>query len=111
MNIQFKKDDCFPDHGVVIITKEKDDPKYYKETTFWHALKKELLNQGYDVIKKLMWKDGHLVDSDLYYIRTRKIRGKDSFYIYQNDGAIRLVFEDFNNHGTQTLEVKWDIWE
>jgi len=50
-----------------------DGEKYYTESAFYHALKKELIKMGYDVIKKLIQKDGHLMgDRYMYYIRERK---------------------------------------
>lgn len=42
------------------------------ESELWHAIKLALIEQGHDVIKKQMWKDDHLVDENVYYIRQRK---------------------------------------
>jgi len=49
-----------------------DDVKIYRESLLWHRIKRVLQRQGYDVVKKLMWKDGYLVSDDQYYIRQRK---------------------------------------
>ena len=52
----------------IVITKEKGDPKYRDggyadgESTLLYNLKKHLNKMGYDLIKKRMHKDGHLVD-------------------------------------------------
>jgi hypothetical protein len=92
----------------VVVRREPSDKKIYKETEFWHKVKRELQSQGYDVIKKLMWKDGHLVDSNEYYIRERKWK----FYIRQIDYAIRPVYEFFNNEQETTLLLEyWEIAE
>ena len=73
-------------------------PKIYSESAFWHAVKQDLQRQGYDVIKKLMWKDGHLKDDTEYYVRSRKYL-PDSFMLSQNDYAIRAAYDDYNKSG------------
>ena len=79
-----------------------DEPKIYSESAFWHAVKRELQKQGYDVIKKLMWKDGHLKDDNEYYVRSRKYL-PDSFMISQTDYAIRSVYDDYNKEGKMSM--------
>jgi len=73
-------------------------PKIYSDSVFWYAVKRELRKQGYDVIKKLMWKDGHLKDDNEYYVRSRKYL-PDSFMISQTDYAIRSAYDDYNQDG------------
>lgn len=41
------------------------------ESLLLYHVKTMLLRMGYDVIKKRMWKDGHLVDDSRQYVRTR----------------------------------------
>lgn len=103
--------------GSVTITRENGDKKYYGiangagESKFFHDLKKELNKQGYDLIKKRMWKDGHLVDDMQQYLRTRKKgAGKADIAIYSTFWAIRGANEDFNN-GEVTLCVMRNIFE
>ena len=80
-----------------IITRETNDPKIYNESLLLYKVKNELIKQGYDVIKKRMWKDGHLYgDETLQYIRTRNPKAKDFMMIYDNDYAIRPMVEDYN---------------
>ena len=88
----------------VKIFRTKDDPKYYKETTLWHAIKKELLERGDDVIKKLMYKDGHMVDEHEYYIRDRKWK-----YCYRHiNFHKRFLWDKFNKEGEVILSIwKW----
>lgn len=54
-----------------IIIKLEATDKFPTESSVYHALKLKLIEMGFDCIKKLMWKDGHLVDSDKYYVRQR----------------------------------------
>jgi hypothetical protein len=85
-------------------------PKIYSESAFWHAVKRELQKQGYDVIKKLMWKDEHLVDDTQYYVRSRKYT-PDSFMLSQNDYAIRFVYDRYNSDGEVTLMADGSLSE
>ena len=82
------------------VIREPDEPKIYKETEFWYKLKKVLIANGYDVIKKVMSKDGHLYGGNTYpyYIRGRKINDETPM-IYDGDYALRFVYENFNNKG------------
>ena len=89
--------------GQVIIIREENDKKFYNESTFLYAVKKELIKQGYDVIKKLMYKDGNLVDDDRHYIRSRNLNQDKPFAIYNNNDFIQDSFVDFNNDNNTTL--------
>jgi hypothetical protein len=94
------------EHGQVHITKEKGDPHFSRsgwsdaESTFLYRVKQELIKQGYDCIKKRMWKDGHMTDDQHQYIRDRK--GK--WFIYNASWAVYDAGEKFNEYG----EV--DLW-
>lgn len=101
----------------ITVTREKSDKKYYGvangkgESLFLNDLKKVLNAQGYDLIKKRMWKDGHLVDDMQQYLRTRKKgAGKADIHIYSNFWAIRGANEDFNA-GEVTLSLDENIFE
>ena len=98
MKVELQKSHC-------IITREEGDPKIYSESLLLDKVKKELIKQGYDVIKKRMWKDGHLYGDDtLQYIRTRNVKDEKNFFqIYDNDYAIRPMVRDFN-------EGSLDLW-
>ena len=104
----------------LIVKREATDKKYYGvvnaagESNLLHAIKNELNKQGYDLIKKRMWKDGHLVDDMQQYLRTRKKgagkgEGKKDIYIYSNFWAIRGANEDFNS-GQLVLSVDYDVF-
>jgi len=55
------------EHSITAI-REGGDPKFYGvqfargESRLLHQIKIVLNNNGFDLIKKRMWKDGHLVD-------------------------------------------------
>jgi len=85
------------------VTRGAIDQKLYSESHLLHLVKKELIRQGYDVIKKLMWKDGHLVGDTQHYIRERK--GK--FAIWFGSYAIRTSYEDYNE-GEVVYQVEFD---
>jgi len=78
-----------------LVEREPTDKKIYSESLFWYKVKQELQKQGHDVIKKLMWKDGHLVSDKVYYIRERK--GK--FAIWDSAYAVRFTYEPYNRDG------------
>ena len=103
----------FRNHCLSVI-REDNDPKYYGnldgESKLLHAIKIELNKQGYDLIKKRMYKDGHLVDDSQQYLRTRKKgAGKADIYIYSGFWALRGANEDFNN-GEVILNVDYDVF-
>ena len=105
----------FRNHCLSVI-REENDPKYYGtrngegESNLLYAIKNELNKQGYDLIKKRMWKDGHLVDDMQQYLRTRvKGKGKADIYIYSGFWATRGANEDFNN-GEVILNVDYDVF-
>lgn len=105
------------DGNEVTITREPGDKKYYGtiggkgESLLLNAIKQELNKQGYDLIKKRMWKDGHLVDSLQQYLRTRKKgAGKADIYIYSDFWALRGANEDFNE-GKVTLRVYYNVFD
>lgn len=83
--------------------------KFYSETAFFHAVK-TVLNRDhkapdgerFDLIKKLMYKDGHLFGDDhSYYLRDRKWR----FCIYDGFWAVRDICKEFNANGTVALTI------
>ncbi len=100
-----------------IVTREPDDPKYYGikngagESRFLYALKKQLNEQGYDLIKKRMHKDGHLVDEKQQYLRARKRTKNPSkdIMIWNTFWAIRGAEEDFNE-GKVVLGLGTDVF-
>lgn len=77
----------------VTIIREESDPKLYSDSILFHRIRNKLNEMGYDVIKKLMNKDGHLVADTQYYIRDRK----GDFCIHDDQYAIRSAYRDYND--------------
>ena len=82
-------------YGIKVV-REPNDRKFYGnaagESNFLYAVKKALQKLGYDVIKKRMYKDGHMVSDMQQYIRTR-----DKKTAWFNDHwAICGLNDDFN---------------
>jgi len=102
--------------NTLLVTRDENDAKYYGnynaagESNLLHAIKVQLNKQGYDLIKKRMHKDGHLVDSIQQYLRTRKKgAGKADIYIYSGFFALRGANDDFNN-GSVSLNVDYNVF-
>lgn len=91
MKVELKENSC-------VVTRDNNE-KFYRETTLMHHVKKELIRQGHDVIKKRMWKDGHLVDEQQEYIRTRNKdeRKGEVWCLFFEQYALRRMYEDYNN--------------
>ena len=89
-----------PNHTVHVI-REDSDPKIYRESAFFHKVKVKMQEQGYDVIKKLAWKDGHMIDDSQHYIRERK--GK--WCVWYPEYALRFVYTDYNDEGKVDLQL------
>ena len=103
----------------VKVVREDGDPKFYGvgygkgESRLFYNLKKLLNSQGYDLIKKRMWKDGHLTDDTRQYLRARKHykEGWKNIAIHNGRWAIAGAEEDWNTDGEVTLDVVRDYWE
>ena len=101
----------------VIVEREPGDPKFYGvrnaagESRLLYHIKQRLNNLGYDIIKKRMWKDGHLVDDLQQYLRTRKPTGNPSqdIVIWNPCWAIHGA-EHWYNIGSVTLKIEFDIF-
>ena len=104
MRVNLKKHAC-------VVTRGKNDPKYYGtlqgrgESNFLHALKTELNKQGFDFIKKRMWKDGHWVDDIQQYLRERSPVNGRQLCIFNGAWAFEGANDPYNDTGTVTLPV------
>ena len=101
-----------------IVTKEPGDPVFRNsgwasaESTFLYHVKKALIAQGHDVIKKRMWKDGHMMDERQQYIRTRSRRSpKPHLYIWNDSWAVYDAGREFNYAGEVVLAVATDVFQ
>ena len=96
-------------NNVCKVVRESDDPHFKNggwtlpESTFLYHVKKELIKQGYDLIKKRMWHDGHMVDDTQQYLRTRSGLSKShEFAIYNSQYALYDAGIEFNHNGKVT---------
>ena len=108
--------------SVCTVYRESGDPRmrpvgwggtrsYYSngpESMLLYHVKKELIKQGHDVIKTRMWKDGHLVDETVQYVRTRNKKAKHGIMVWNGNHQIYDAGEEFNEDGVVTLHV--DRW-
>jgi hypothetical protein len=96
--------------GYAVIEREANDPKIYSESRLWYMIRKKLLETGRNVIKKLMWKDGHMVSDHQHYVRSRDIYKSDDpsfFMLHDGNYMLRCMYEDWNK-GKLTLECHWN---
>jgi hypothetical protein len=94
----------WPGHNNLEVVKEPEDKGIYTETAFWHKLKKTLnYNFEYDLVKKEISKDGHMM-GPCYYLRDRRWRYcfRDNLYCSRNiakdfneQGRVNILIEDF----------------
>ena len=82
---------------------EPGDPKLYNDSRLLYQVKRQLQKQGFDVVKKLMWHDGHLVDDHQHYLRERRWK----FCVYWDQWAIRNACEDYNKGEVELCVERW----
>lgn len=86
----------------LIARKSPGDKPIRGESQLLHRIKEVLRKQGYDVIKKEMVKDGHMVSEGVYYLRQRQ--GK--WAIWNSGYQIYDASQDYNKHGYTSLNVE-----
>lgn len=104
-------------HSVSII-KEEGDPHFSGvkngagESRLLYHIKKQLNAQGYDLIKKRMHKDGHLMDDLQQYLRTRKPSGNPDkdIYIWNGMWNVKGADEYLNEQGFVQLILERDCF-
>jgi hypothetical protein len=85
---------------------------YGAESRLLHHVRNILNARGYDLIKKRMWRDGHLFGSEhTQYLRSRIIKGAPSLCIYHANYAIEIAAEVFNKFGRVELAVAYGLTE
>lgn len=93
-------------NGALRVLKEPGDRRYGKdESLFWYHLRCKLLEMGYDVVKRRMYKDGHMVLDSLFYVRDRKHR----WCLYDNLSAVRFMSQDFDTKGEVSLSIQGEM--
>jgi len=90
--------------GSCVVTREAGDLRAKTESTLLHWVKKVLNQAGQDLIKKPMWKDGHLTDDTQHYLRARRWKSP-TLMIFDEDYQVRLAHQDYNRKGTVTYRA------
>lgn len=107
MNVMLKADVC-------LITWQKGDrsANFWNESRLLHQLKKHLiLTYGLELIKKRMWKDGHMVDQEQQYIRTTHWKSKaPHICIYNPNYALYDAGQQFRQAKIIELRIAHDIF-
>lgn len=81
---------------------------YGAESRLLHHVRRILNRRGYDLIKRRMWRDGHMFGSDQsQYLRSRDLQAVPSLYIFHADYALEVAAESFNVLGRVELEVTY----
>lgn len=76
------------------------------ESRLLHSVQKILDRRGYDILKKRMWRDGHMFGSEhTQYLRSRNLGAVPSLYVYHSDYALEVAAESFNILGRAVLDV------
>jgi hypothetical protein len=90
--------------NTLTVLREKGDRRYSTESNLLYAIKKMLLDASIPVIKKRMWKDGHLVSDYQLYLRA-PYSSFPGFHIYSEYFAIRGANQDWNKDGEACLTI------
>lgn len=95
------------------VTREPGDPRIAGgplnaagESRLLYHVKLALNSQGYDFVKKRMWKDGHMVADLQQYLRERNQRRARVLAIYNGSWQIEGADEIYNHAGSVTLTVE-----
>ena len=76
------------------------------ESRLLHHVRKILDRRGCDLIKKRMWRDGHMFGCEhSQSLRSRNIKAVPSLYLYHADYALEVAAESFNVLGRAVLDV------
>jgi len=85
-------------YGRCIVEREEGDEGFYSDSRLMYHMKQELNSQGFDFIKKRMWRDGHLVDDSQQYLRERK-KGRndnDPMMIWWPNYSVCNAYPEYN---------------
>jgi len=78
------------------------------ESRLLHHIRKILNARGYNLLKKRIWRDGHMFGSDhSQYLRSRSLKATPSLYIYHPNVALEVAAESYNVLGMVELEVTY----
>ena len=104
MKVELRTNSC-------VVTREANDKRHYGtrnaagESALLYAVKLALNDQGYDFVKKRMYRDGHMVDDIQQYLRERDVRGQRCLAIYNGSFAVEGANDVLNREGVVRLIV------
>ncbi len=96
----------------VNITREEGDKPIKNESQLLYHIKKYMNENGYKMVKKLMYKDKHMVPFTQHYLKgivssTTKMRPCwQKICVYDNNYVIRNSAKDYNTYQTVTFILK-----
>ena len=83
---------------------------YGAESRLLYNVQRILNERGYDLLKKRMWKDGHMFGcEETQYVRSRNLKAIPSLYIYHANAALEIAAESFNVLGRVRLDVAFGV--
>jgi hypothetical protein len=97
--------------STVRVTREPSDPKFKDgswgdaESRLLYHVKRILNARGMDLIKKRMWRDGHMVDDRQQYLRSR-LKNAKCICIRNLSWQIAGADKDFNERGVVDLYME-----
>ncbi len=94
------------DGYAVFLEREEGEPRVRNESDLFVRLRNVLRAQGYDVVKKEMSKDGHMISEGVFYVRTKNMESRNSFAFYDVHYAVRDIALDYNVKGKVTLRIE-----
>jgi hypothetical protein len=98
--------------GVLAVCREDGDPSMGTESQLLYRIKEYLNKTGLldgqrDWIKKLMHKDGHMVDSHKYYLRVRKPKPGGVYCVHDDSYSVRNMAHDYNAYYRVYLYIEY----
>lgn len=100
------------DGNICRIEKETGDPIFRDsewgsgESRLLYKVQQILNARGMDLIKKRMWKDGHMVSEEQLYLRSRDMKKKDAIMLWNTHWQINGIDTDFNKDGVAELQIE-----
>jgi hypothetical protein len=83
---------------------------YGAESRLLYNVLKALTGRGYGLIKKRIWKDGHMFGLDhTQYLRSRNLKAIPSLYIYHANCALEVAAESYNVLGRARFDVVYGV--
>ena len=83
---------------------------YGAESRLLYNVQKILSGRGYGLLKKRMWKDGHMFGcEETQYVRSRNLQSAPSLYIYHANAALEIAAESYNVLGRVRLDVAYGV--